>query len=126
MAVAKQPGIGQGRGGGRPKGKTRDVEEIRLRLSPHVAQLLRSTAEAGGVPVWRVVESAILALQGGTNSPTLAPPLPPEAQEIASEVVAFLEAQVDRPAAIRVLRRAWRQAFALAFHELQGNKKIHT
>jgi hypothetical protein len=48
-----------------------------------------------------------------------------EAQEIAQEIAAFLGAQVDRPRAVKALRRAWAQALALARHDLdpgdQGN-----
>ena len=117
MAVAKNPGIGQGRGGGRPH-RVGPVKEVTLRLSPHAVELLRAAAEADNLPAWAVAERAILALQGEANAPPQAPPLPPEAQEIAAEVVVFLQAQEDRPAAVRVLRRAWKQSLALARHDL--------
>lgn len=58
MAVAKNPGVGQGRGGGRPKGKPteeRDTKAVQLRLSSHVAELIAAAAEAGKVRPWRVV-----------------------------------------------------------------------
>lgn len=124
MVVAKNPGIGRGRGGGRPPGKSskapRQVEEVRLRLSPHVAELLRAMAEDQGAPAWRVVELALLGMggKGAVQDAPPAPSLPPEALEIAQEVAAFLEAQEDRPGAVRALRRAWKQALALARHGL--------
>ena len=140
MAVAKNPGIGQGRGGGRPKGKAskpnrpqeeREVKPIQLRLSAHAAELVQAAAEAGKVRPWRVVELAILAALEGAPGPDASPALlagllqafpgaalPPEAQEIAQECAAFLEAQEDRPTALKALRRAWKQALALARHEL--------
>ena len=119
MAVAKNPGIGQGRGGGRPRGKTREVEIVQLRLSPHAAELLRSLADQGKVPAWQVVETAILAAHAiaGVPAPTPGQSLAPEAQEIAQEAAAFLEAAADRPAALKALRRAWKQALALAQRE---------
>ena len=134
MVVAKNPGIGRGRGGGRPPGKStkpaRQVEEVRLRLSPHVAELLRAMAEDQGAPAWRVVELALLAGRPPELSPGMVPgdedslipsalQLPPEAQEIAQECAAFLEAAQDRPRAARTLRRAWGQALALAGHDLR-------
>ena len=123
MVVAKNPGVGRGRGGGRPPGKSskpsRQVEEVRLRLSPHVAEMLRAAAEAGKVPAWRVVELAILAGHDGALPP-MTPPMPPEALEIAQEAAAFLEVQGDRRAALKALRRAWKQALALARHDLQA------
>ena len=120
MAVAKNPGVGQGRGGGRPRGKVREVEEVRLRLSPEVAELIRVIAETEEVPIWRIVQMAILAREPGVRSTQ--PTLPQEAQEIAQEVTAFLEGQEDRPAAVKALRRAWAQALALA----TSNLKRHT
>ena len=130
MVVAKNPGVGRGRGGGRPKGKTRDVELLQLRMSPHAADLIRAAAEAGKVPAWRVVELAILATHDGTREPSAdvpaAPPpaLPPEAQEVAQECAAFLDAHVNRPAALAALRRAWKQALALAAHELKARTGV--
>ena len=125
MAVAKNPGAGQGRGGGRPKGKAseeRDTKPVQLRLSPQVVELIRAAAEAGKVRPWRVVELAILAAHGGAPGPETstapAKALPPVALEIAHECAAFLEDQVDRAAALRALRRAWKQALALARHDL--------
>ena len=137
MAIAKNPGAGQGRGGGRPPGKSikppRQMEEVRLRLTPHVAVLLRTMAEDQGIPAWRVVESALLAGEGVRVSRTegvnaISPPssglvketLPPEAHKIAQECAAFLEAHEDRRAALKALRRAWKQAIALARHDLKG------
>ena len=131
MAVAKNPGIGQGRGGGRPKGKARDlglereVKAVQLRLSPRAVELVRAAAEVGKVRPWHVVELAILAAldTGQKRRPhpsrdLTAPMMPPEAQEIAQECAAFLEAQENRPAALKALRRAWKQALALARHDL--------
>ena len=126
MAVAKNPGIGQGRGGGRPKGtaretgQEREVKPVQLRLSPRAVELIQAAAEAGKVRPWQVVERAILAIlaaldapMGGTSAAPPAPPLPMEAMEIAQECAAFLEGQEDRPAALEALRRAWKQALAL-------------
>ncbi|MDR3671786.1 MAG: hypothetical protein P4L36_13135 [Holophaga sp.] len=130
-----------------------------MRLSPHVAELLRAMAEDQGAPAWRVVELALLAGKGTmvitttepgtrvsnatiegwnpipppaappaagegvvvTTTPSSPPPLPPEAQEIAQECAAFLEAQEDRAAALKVLRRAWMQALALTRLELRAD-----
>jgi hypothetical protein len=100
-----------------------------LRLSPHTAELLRAAAVAGKVPAWRVVERAILAAHDGTSGAEASPAapesgsaaqlLPPEALEIAQECAAFLDAQVDRAAAVKALRRAWKQAVALAGQNLR-------
>jgi len=136
MAVAKNPGVGQGRGGGRPKGKTnapkeeREVKPVQLRLSPRVVELIQAAAEAGKVRPWRVVELAILAMAEAGNPITVitpeptnkaqdAPTLAPDVLEIAGECAAFLDAQVNRPAALKALRRAWRQALVLARHDLR-------
>lgn len=119
MAVAKNPGVGRGRGGGRPKGKKiRDqVEQVRLRLSPRAAELLRSLAVQHQVPAWQVVERALLSTTD-EGARADAPPMPPEAMEIAQECAAFLLGQENRPAALDALRRAWKQALALARHDL--------
>ena len=135
MVVAKNPGIGRGRGGGRPPGKStrppREVEEVRLRLSPQAAELLRAAAEAGKVPTWRVVEAAILAAHDrapgsevlpAAPGPGAGPALPPDVQKIAQEAASFLEAHQDRPAALKALRRAWKQALALARHDLPDQR----
>ena len=138
MVVAKNPGIGQGRGGGRPKGSAnkpnrpqeeREVKPVQLRLSAHVVELVQAAAEAGKVRPWLVVEQAILAHLDAPQSGNVATApdpgpatvllLPPEAQEIAQEIAAFLEAQKDRPAGVKALRRAWKQALALARHDLE-------
>ena len=134
MVVAKNPGAGQGRGGGRPKGKPseeRDTKAVQLRLSPHVADLIRAAAEAGKVRPWRVVELAILAMAEAGNPITVitpepadraqdGPPLAPDVLEIAGECAAFLDAQVNRAAALKALRRAWKQSLALARHDLSA------
>lgn len=114
MVKAKNPGIGQGRGGGRPRREGERVKVAGLDLSPRAAELLRAAAQAGKVPAWQVVEQAIFAMEGVSVEMTPpAQPLPPEAQEIAQECAAFLVAQVDRPAAVKALRRAWKQALAM-------------
>lgn len=131
MAVAKNPGIGQGRGGGRPKGKAsergeeREVKPVQLRLSPHAVELIQAAAEAGKVRPWRVVELAILEaldgprVAGSTHHAPIAA-LPPEALEIAQNAATFLEGQEDRPAAVKALQRAWRQALVLARQDLKS------
>ena len=135
MAVAKNPGVGQGRGGGRPKGKAsergeeRAVKPVQLRLSPRAVELIQAAAEAGKIRPWRVVELAILATldtppDGNVSTPApgpAAPQLPAEALEIAQECAAFLEAQENRAAALKVLRRAWKQALALTRLELRAD-----
>jgi hypothetical protein len=133
MAVAKNPGVGQGRGGGRPKGKAsergeeREAKPVQLRLSPRAVELIQNAAAVGKVRPWRVVELAILAALdtppgGNVSTPAPGPAalqLPPEALEIAQECAAFLEAQENRVAALKVLRRAWKQALALTRLELR-------
>jgi hypothetical protein len=121
MALTKNPGIGQGRGGGRPR-REEPVQKVQLRLSPHAAELLHAAAMADKVPPWALVERVILAALDGAPSPPPAPPLPPEAQEIAQEVAAFLETAEDRIRAVETLRRAWAQAIALARHDLAQPK----
>ena len=115
MAIAKNPGAGQGKGGGRPRGKTREVEEVRLRLSPQAADLLRTMAESKGTTAWAIVEGLLMA---DMPEPAPVPEMPTEAQEIAQEAREFLDGQVERPAALKALRRAWGQALALANKEL--------
>ena len=66
---------------------------------------------AGGAPG--------MAPEDGDSPIPSAPPLAPEALEIAQECAAFLEAAQDRPRAARALRRAWTQALALARHDLR-------
>jgi len=101
---------------------------VQLRLSPRAVELVQATAAAGKVRPWQVVDRLILAaldtLPGG-NVATLAPgpeapPIPPEVLEIAQECAAFLEAQEDRRAALEALRRAWKQALALAQRDLRA------
>jgi len=123
MAVAKNPGIGQGKGGGRPRGKTRDVEEVRLRLSPHCAEVLRDLAERDQIPAWLVVERALLDSQDDSSETPSAHNLPAEALEIARECSAFLESQEDRPAALKAIRRAWEKALLLAKHDLSRSNE---
>lgn len=109
MAVAKNPGTGQGRGGGRPR-REGAVEMVHLRLTPEAADMLRAIAEVQGIPAWQVVERLVL------DGP---PAWPPEITAIATEAVAFLEAAEDRSAALRALRRSWKQTLILARHGLQ-------
>jgi hypothetical protein len=118
MVVAKNPGVGQGRGGGRPR-REEPVQKVQLRLSPHAAELLRAAALAEKIPPWALVERTIIAALGGAEGPVATQPLSPEALEIAGECTAFLQAQEDRRAAVRALRRAWAQALSLAHHDLQ-------
>ena len=128
MVIAKNPGVGRGQGGGRPRGRVRVAELVQLRLSPRVVELLRTAAESKGLFAWEVVEQSLLgALEAPGPGVPPAPqvgapgaPLPSAAQEIAQECAAFLEAQGDRPAALNALRRAWKQALALARHDLQA------
>ncbi len=126
MVVAKSPGVGRGKGGGRPKREGERLRVAGLDLSPRAAELLRAAAQAKKVPAWQIVERAILAMEGASIETTsLATPgpnpghaLPPEVLEIALEAATFLEAAKDRPRAIRALRRAWAHALALARHDL--------
>ena len=112
MAIAKNPGAGQGRGGGRPR-REEAVEMVHLRMTPKAAEMLRAIAEVQGIPAWQVVERFVL------DGP---PTWPPEITEIATEAVVFLEGAQDRPAALRALRRSWRQTLLLARHDLQTAK----
>jgi hypothetical protein len=88
-----------------------------FRLRPETASMLESHAKAAGLPIWRVMDDLVMVGLGGQESPMLHK-LPPEALEIARECTAFLEAQENRPAALKSLRRAWKQALALARHDL--------
>ena len=65
MVVAKNPGVGRGRGGGRPRGKVREADLVQLRLSPRAAELLWAAAEAQDLFPWQVVENAPADAQGG-------------------------------------------------------------
>ena len=47
--------------------------------------------------------------------------LPPEVLEIARQATAFLDAAEDRRAAVRALRRGWKQTLILAAHDLGKN-----
>jgi len=95
---------------------------MKVLVSPRAVELIQAAAAAGKVRPWQVVEQAILTGldEGGldTAAPQL-PQLPPEALEIAQECAAFLEAQENRPAALKALRRAWKQALTLARHDLR-------
>ncbi len=116
MVTAKNPGAGQGAGGGRPK--RGPVARMRLDLSPDAASILEAHAEAAGVPVWRVVDDLIRVALAGQAPPAPLPKLPAAVLEMAREAAAFLEAQEDPHAAARTLRRAWGQALVLASHEI--------
>lgn len=116
MVIAKNPGSGRGSGGGRPKREGARVRVAGLDLSPRAAELLRAAVEAEKVPAWAVVERALMVALDGLPAMG-APPLPPEALEIAQEAAAFLHGHEDRPTALEALRRAWRQALSLAHLE---------
>jgi DUF1365 family protein len=60
MAVAKHPGIGQGKGGGRPPRPGEKVR-INLDLSREAGEALKAAAEAQGRPLWAVLDALILA-----------------------------------------------------------------
>jgi hypothetical protein len=112
MAVAKNPGIGQGKGGGRPK--RGPVVGVQVQLTPDMADRLQKQARTEQRPLWQVIES--LALQAWGESP--AEPLPPEAMALAHEAAAFLASCTDPAKAARILKRAWGQALVLAKHEM--------
>ncbi len=116
MVTAKNPGVGQGKGGGRPQ--RGPVARMRLDLSPEAASILEAHAEAAGMPVWRVVDDLIRVALAGQVPPDPLPKLPPVVQEIAQEAAHFLEAQEDPRAAARALRRAWGQALVMVSHEI--------
>lgn len=123
MVVAKSPGAGQGKGGGRPR-REGAVEEVRLRLSPGAAELLRAGAEARGVSTWRLVEDLVQEILGAGGEQKTAPePWAPLVLEIAEEAAAFLKEAPTPRAGARALRRAWGQAVLLARHDLAGTKK---
>ena len=117
VAVAKNPGVGQGKGGGGNRPKRENMVRVNARLSAEAASLLDIYAKANVLPLWRVLDDLVKIALGGPKPLTL-PELPPEAQEIAQECAAFLEAQENRAAALKALRRAWKQALALAHHDL--------
>lgn len=115
MATAKQPGAGQGKGGGRP---TRgEVVLIQARLSPKAAGLIQARAEAEGIPLWMVLERLALVNLGGEPAPAK---LPRAAQELAQEASLFLARHDGSSAASRALQRAWKQTLVLASHELKA------
>lgn len=119
MATAKEPGIGQGKGGGRPK--RGEVVRMRLDLTPKAAGLLQSHAEAECVPIWQVVERLVLAGLG--EEPTV-PPLPPMALEITQEAAVFLALHADKQEAPGVLQTAWRRTLLLAAHDLKMRQAL--
>ena len=121
MATAKNPGVGQGRGGGRPQ--RGPVARMRLDLSPEAASILEAHAEAAGLPVWRVVDDLIRVALAGQVPPAPRPQMPAVVLEMAREACAFLEAQEDPRAAARALRRAWGQALLLASHGINQRAK---
>lgn len=113
MVTAKQPGIGQGKGGGRPKREA--VVRMRLDLSPRAAALVQARAEADGRPIWQVIDSLIIAGLAGEAPP---PKLPPQATQLAQEAAAFLVRHQDRHEASKFLQRAWSQALVIASRDL--------
>ncbi len=121
MATANNPGVGQGKGGGRPK--RGDVVPVQVRLSREAAFVLETHAEAVGLPVWRVVEDLIRIGLIGNPAPTPPLPLPSIALELAKDASLFMEAHRDDPQlAIRALRRAWTQALHMVSHELTNRR----
>jgi hypothetical protein len=118
MVYPKNPGIGRGKGGGRPR-RQDPVEMLNLRLTPQTVETLRAAAETQGVPVWQVVEH--LVLQGPPTQDiagtTAGPELPPVALKIAQDAADFL-AQADDPEyAAKTLLEWWRSALAKACEE---------
>ena len=115
MAIAKNKGVGQGKGGGRPKREA--VVRMRLDLSPRAAELLQIRAEAEGKPIWKVVDSLVIAGLDGEAPP---PRLPPQAMRFAQEAASFLARHQDHQEASITLQRAWIQALILAAHDLKA------
>jgi len=119
MGTTKQSGIGQGKGGGRPRreGKT----GLMVELPTRTAELLKAHAEATGLPVWRVIDDLVLvALDGQVPPPEPPPKLAPLALKLAQEVTAFLACHENPQAASKALRKAWERAILLADHDLKG------
>ena len=108
MAVAANPGVGRGKGGGRPK--RGPVARMRLDLTPEAAALLETHSAASGAPIWKLADDAIRAALG--NEPPQGE-MPRAALERAQEAAQFLAANPDGS---KPLLRAWRQALALASH----------
>jgi hypothetical protein len=117
VVTAKNPGAGRGKGGGRPKRD--EVEEMRLRLSPPAAALLKAHAEAAKLPVWRVVDDLVMVALGGQAPPAPLPPLPPLALEVARNVAAFLARHEGKAEAPQALRMAWARTVLTASKELK-------
>lgn len=118
MAIAKNPGIGQGKGGGRPRRD--DFVDVRIRLSPKAAALAQGHADAEGIPLWKVFERLALAGLAG-EVPTPAPELPMVALEITQAALSYLARHDDRrPLASRLLRKAWERALLIAEHDITG------
>lgn len=103
MAVAKNPGAGRGKGGGRPsRGETR---RFVLDLSPEAGQLLDAEAERLASPPWAVVDGLVLEHLGGVVRP--APPAPaaapqpaPMDESLAREVARALMPRADPQAVV--------------------------
>lgn len=120
MAMVKNPGIGRGKGGGRPK-RGESVKVGGIDLSPKAAELLQAHLESTKLPLWKVFDDLVKIGLGGEAPPEPTPALPPLACEIAQEVRAFLGAHLDNPQrAARTLRRSWTQALSMAEHELKA------
>jgi hypothetical protein len=66
--AAKNPGIGQGRGGGRPSRGER--VRLTLDLTPEAAAILAVHGEAAGEPLWVAVDGLIRAHLGGISNAT--------------------------------------------------------
>ena len=95
MVVAKNPGIGQGKGGGRPK---RDKIAIRqFSITQEAALLLDAQKDSMQMPAWKIIDGSIKAAFDGKPLPETPPPMPKEAQEIAQDASNFLACHSDTP-----------------------------
>jgi hypothetical protein len=122
MVIAKNPGIGRGKGGGRPKRGA--VVRIAIGLTPEAASLLDAATEASGRLMWEVVDGLIKQAFEGKPQPQKAlPKLPPDVEAIVYEAGQFLTDHADTPKAARTLKRAWNQSLVLARHELGRGKE---
>ena len=118
MTVAKNPGIGQGKGGGRPKRGQKARREFSL--TPEAALLLDAQIEVMRIPAWKVIDNLVKAAFAGKPLPEAPPPMPKEAQEIAQDASNFLARHPDNPQAAKTLKRAWGQAISMANHSIRN------
>jgi len=100
---------------GRPKAQITTLP-VNFRLQEDESALLKEACERLGVLPGRLLGRIIRAAFEATNGGS-------EAQDIAQECTAFLDAQVDRPAAVNALRRAWVFALAQARQDLTHSAK---